>query len=182
MIIGITGTLGAGKSTIVKFLVSKGFKDHSVRNFLINELKKKGIKINRDNLVEIANQLRAENSPSYIVEQIYEASKKEKNIIIESIRTPGEVEALRQKGNFMLLAVDAEQHHRYNRIIKRGSETDKVSFKKFKEDEKKEFSNTDPNKQNLKKCIALADHKFENNETLQELKHKIEKWITSKLG
>ena len=35
-IIGITGTIGAGKGTIVDYLVKqKNFKHYSVRNFLI---------------------------------------------------------------------------------------------------------------------------------------------------
>ena len=43
IIIGITGTLGAGKGTIVDYLVQeKGFKHYSVRNYLIKEIEKGG--------------------------------------------------------------------------------------------------------------------------------------------
>ena len=38
MIIGITGTLGAGKGAVVEFLKQKDFKHYSVRNFLIEEI------------------------------------------------------------------------------------------------------------------------------------------------
>ena len=42
MIIGITGTLGAGKGTIASYLVKeKGFKHFSVREFLNKELQKR---------------------------------------------------------------------------------------------------------------------------------------------
>ena len=34
IIIGITGTIGAGKGTIVELLIKKGFKHYSVRDFL----------------------------------------------------------------------------------------------------------------------------------------------------
>ncbi len=180
-VIGITGTLGAGKSTIVNHLIKHGFKDYSVRDFIITEIKKRDLEINRDNMVIVANDLRKTKSPSYIVESLYNKAKGDK-IIIESIRTPGEIEALKQKGKFTLIAVDAEQHLRFERITKRGSETDKISFDKFKEDEKKEFNNKDPSKQNLKKCIEMSDYKFDNNNSLDSLKKKVEKWINLNFG
>lgn len=40
IIIGITGTLGAGKGTVVEYLKTKGFKHFSVREFLTQEIKK----------------------------------------------------------------------------------------------------------------------------------------------
>ena len=49
-------------------------------------------------MVIVANELRATHTPSYIVEQLYyQALQTGTNCIIESIRTPGEVEALKHK-------------------------------------------------------------------------------------
>ncbi len=45
MIIGVTGTLAAGKGTIVKLLLEKNFKHYSVREFLIKEIEKRGLSI-----------------------------------------------------------------------------------------------------------------------------------------
>ena len=60
IIIGITGTLGAGKGTIVDYLtINKGFKHYSVRQYLIEEIEKKGLPVNRDTMTEVANNLRA---------------------------------------------------------------------------------------------------------------------------
>ena len=43
IIIGITGTLGAGKGTIVDYLCKKrGFLHYSVREFLVEEIKNRG--------------------------------------------------------------------------------------------------------------------------------------------
>ena len=36
------------------------------------------------------------------------------------------------------------------------------------------MTSDDPNKQNLKKCIELADFKIENNGTIEELNSKLE--------
>ena len=108
--IGITGTLGAGKGTIVDYLIQKkGFVHYSVRAFLIEEIERRGMPVNRDSMTLVGNDLRAQHSPSWIVEQLYaQAQTSGKNCIIESIRTPGEVEALRNKPNFYLFAVDAD--------------------------------------------------------------------------
>jgi len=176
LIIGITGTLGAGKGTIVDYLLkTKGFAHFSVRAFITKEIEKRNLTVNRDSMVLVANELRAAHSPSYIVEQLYEESTTSGgNCIIESIRTPGEVEALKSKGNFYLFAIDAHASIRYERIQQRKSETDNVTFETFLENEKREMQSTDPNKQNLSKCIEMADYLFENDETIEELQEKVD--------
>jgi dephospho-CoA kinase len=126
-------------------------------------------------MVTVANELRAAHSPSYIVEQLLEqAQVSGQNCIIESIRTTGEVTALRKKGNFHLLAVDADPKLRYERVVHRGSETDKISYETFIENEQREMTSTDPNKQNLAACQALSDHKLDNNHGFTELYEQIE--------
>jgi len=175
IIIGITGTLGAGKGTIVDYLVhNKDFAHYSVREYLIKEISKRGLPVNRDNMVLVANELRAKHNPSHIVEQLYRtALQNQKNCVIESIRTPGEAEMLKSKGDFYLIAVDADAELRYKRIVLRASETDHVSFETFIANEEREMTSKDTNKQNLKKCIEMADHVLFNNGSIEELYTKL---------
>jgi len=177
IVIGITGTLGAGKGTIVEYLVKKkGFAHYSVRAYLIEEIERRGMPVNRDSMVVVANDLRTRNSPSFVTDQLYElALKSGQNCVIESIRTPGEVESLRSKGRFYLFAVDADPKVRYERIFARQSETDRIDFETFLENEKREMDADDPNKQNLRKCIEMADFVFVNEGSIEELNEKIEK-------
>ncbi len=176
MIIGITGTLGAGKGTIVEYLLKKGFKHYSVRDFLVEEIVKRGIESNRENMVLVANDLRAKFGPSCIVEELYKKAKSDGgDCVIESLRCPGEVEALKGKKDFVLFAVDADIETRYTRIFERASETDRISFDEFVVQEQKEMSSSDPNKQNLRRCIEMADYKFKNDWTISELHEKVEK-------
>mgnify|MGYP001570879818 CR=1 FL=1 len=176
MIIGITGTTGAGKGTVVEFLKQKGFVHFSVRDFLAKELEKINLPTNRENLLFMANKLREENSPSYIAERLYEKAKNEnKDSVIESLRSVGEVELLKNKGTFYLIAIDADIEKRYERIKLRKSLTDDVTFEKFVDDEKSETTSDNPAKSNLLKCIELADFKIENNYDMSYLKNEVDK-------
>jgi len=175
-IIGITGTIGAGKGTIVDYLVKNyGFKHYSVRSYLIQEAEKQNLPLNRDTYVQLANHLREIHSPSFIIDELYkEAAKNGENAIIESIRTPGEIASLRAKDNFSLWAVDADPKVRYERIFARQSETDQISFDTFLSNEQREMNAQDPTKQNLAECIRQADVLFENNGDFERLYRQVE--------
>lgn len=176
IIIGITGKNGSGKGTIVEYLMGKkGFKHFSARGFIVEEMERRGLENNRDNMVLVGNDLRQKNSPSFVADELFKrAIESGQNCIIESLRTVGEIESLRSKGKFILLAVDAEPKIRYERIIGRFGTTDNISFEKFLADEEREMDSTDTNKQNLKKCIEMADYIVDNNGTIEDLNFKIE--------
>ena len=58
-IIGITGTHGAGKGTVTNYLVNKkGFKHYSARDFIVDEIKKRSLLVDRDSMREVSNDLR----------------------------------------------------------------------------------------------------------------------------
>jgi dephospho-CoA kinase len=176
LIVGITGTLGAGKGTVVEYLVKKkDFVHFSVRGYLSGELDKRSMPVNRDTLTAVGNELRAKHGPAHIIEELYElAREKGQACIIESIRTPGEIASLRAKQGFVLLAVDADPRIRYNRIRKRNSETDRVSYLTFLQNEEREMHSEDPNKQNLAECIRQADFLISNNGDMATLNLQIE--------
>ena len=111
IIVGVTGTNGAGKGTVVDRLVTKyNFAHYSVRGYLLGEMKKRKIKnTDRDAMRRLANEIRANQSPSYIVEQLFDEAQRPVDScpdvpisIIESIRVPMEALALRRRaeGNF----------------------------------------------------------------------------------
>ncbi|MDR0972089.1 MAG: AAA family ATPase [Bacteroidales bacterium] len=175
IIVGITGTLGSGKGTIVDFLKEKGFSHFSARDFIVKTIEKENLIVDRDSMTLIANRLREENSPSYIIEQLYnEALKGKNNSIIESIRNPKEVNFLKEKDNFILIGVDADIHKRYERILKRKSQTDSVSFETFKQNEEREMHSNDINAQNIAFCMQKADILIDNSGTIDQLKEKVD--------
>jgi dephospho-CoA kinase len=174
IIIGLTGTNGAGKGTVAAYLSSKGFVSFSVRAFLIEEIEKRNLPVNRDSMVIVANDLRKEHGASYILDTLFErARNSQKDAVIESVRTVGEVQSLRAKGMY-LLAIDADPKIRYSRVMVRKSVTDDISFEKFLSDEARESESDDPSKQNLRHTVALADFTLNNDGSVEDLYSQID--------
>lgn len=175
IIIGITGTLGAGKGVAVSYLEKKGFQHFSARNFILEEVRKRGLPEVRDSNVLVANDLRKHHSPSYILESLYDmAAKSGQNSVLESVRTPGEVDFLKKQKSFYLLSVDADQEERYRRVVKRNTSFDNVTFEEFQLHDSREMEATDPNKQNIGECMRLADFSLVNDGTIEEFHAKLE--------
>jgi dephospho-CoA kinase len=174
MIIGVTGTNGSGKGTVVEYLVQKGFAHYSARDFIVEEVERRGLPVNRDTITVTANDLRALHNPAYVVEQLLaRAGEAKGDVGIESIRTLGEVSVLRAAGA-VLLGVDANPLVRYERVMKRASATDSVDFDTFITQEKRELTSEDPNKQNILGVMALADYTLHNDGTLAELHAQVD--------
>lgn len=178
MILGITGTIGAGKGTVVDYLVTKGFTHYSVREALVEEIQKRGLPVNRTNMNEVATDLRRTHGPTYFGDLFRTQAEKENvsKFIIESIRNPKEAEKIKSLGGF-LIVVDADKHIRYERIVGRGSETDDVSFEEFVAHEEREMTTEnpeDPAFMDIRAVIAMADATIMNDGTLEELHAKID--------
>jgi dephospho-CoA kinase len=184
-IIGITGTHGAGKGTLVDYLAQeKGYVHYSVRSFLADEALKRGVPQNRDSYLSIANELRKQFHPGIIAEMLYKkAAENGNNCVIESIRTIGEIETLKKLSDkkVKIIAVDADPHLRYTRIVERKSVTDNVTFEQFIIDEKRESNVHELWESNLPACISHADIVLTNNGTLEEFHSQIEKTLSSLL-
>lgn len=176
MIIGITGTDGSGKGTVVEYIVkTKGFVHFSARELLIEEIKKRGFPIDRNHMRLVANDLRKEHGNDYVARFFLERAHAvhTNNIIIESIRAVAEAETLTKAGA-VLVAVDADQKLRYERVQARRSESDKVSFEQFKEHEALEMNDPDPHGMQKQKVMQMADYTILNNGTFDELKMAVD--------
>ena len=174
-IIGITGTLGAGKGEVSTYFKEKGFKHFSVRDFLTLEMNRRGIPINRDTMTPLADELRKTHGPSYIIEQLYKmAEASGGNAIIESVRAIAEADFLQRKGG-ILISIDADQKLRYKRIYTRKSAMDDVSFEKFVSHENREFQSAEANRGNIRDCMKRADVSVINNGTIEELNAQLDR-------
>jgi dCMP deaminase len=172
MIIGITGTFGAGKGEIVNILKQKGFAYYSCSDYLREELRKQGKEITIPNLAGLGNSIREQYGNGEIVKRLL-GEIKEENTIIDSLRHPEEINELKKSDKFILIGVDANIGIRYERIRARNRNEDNLSFEEFVQEEEKQKTNFGYTMQ-LHNCLELADHKIENNGTLEELNKKLE--------
>lgn len=179
MIIGITGTIGAGKGTVVEYLVQKkGFVHFSARALILEEVKKRGLEVMRENTTLVANDLRAAFGPDYIAKELCRRAaaiqQAGKDAVVESLRSIGEINFIRTIPGSRVFAIDADPRIRYQRVQSRKSELDQITFERFVAQEQAEINPNDPTKGNLSACIKMADVVFMNNGDLGLLHRQIE--------
>ncbi|OGD08731.1 hypothetical protein A2397_04190 [Candidatus Amesbacteria bacterium RIFOXYB1_FULL_44_23] len=180
IVLGITGTLGAGKGTVAEYLHDKSFIHLSVSGYLTDLIIADKKVVNRDTMLEKANQMRALFGNDYLIRQLYaQAINTGHDCVIESIRNVGEVEYLKKQSNFILIAVDAPAEIRFARILERKSTKDEVSFEKFLADEAREMNDPDPTKTNLSACVKMADMILINDGSQEDLYKKIDQALMS---
>ena len=171
MIIGITGTNGSGKGTVVDYLVTqKGFTHYSVRSFLTTLLDARGIPADRSALRKIANELRQAHEPAYVIKSMYAQVLRDRceRAIIESIRNVGEAHFLKEH-DALLIAVDADQRLRYERIQERRSDTDRVDYETFLMHEEREMHPVGPYDMDVRGVMACADITLTNDDSVATL-------------
>lgn len=176
MIIGIAGTLGSGKGTVVEYLKTKGFSHYSSSGTLKRILEERGEPTLRENLSNLANQLSQEYSGG-ILEMSHQFAIKagDANYILEAIHRVREAEYVRSVGG-IILGINADIKIRYDRISQRQEgEKDNVTFEQFVADSNREDEGATGSGPNIKAVIATADFVIENNGTLEELHAQIDK-------
>lgn len=179
MIIGITGTDGAGKGTVVEYLVTKkGFRHYSASGFIAMEVKRQGLPISRNQLRLTGNELRAKHGDDVLVAMALQEIllKGEKKVIIESIRATAEADTLKRNRG-ILLAVDADPRTRYDRVQSRRSDKDQVTFEDFLNHEELEKNDPDPHGMQKAKVMEMADYTIFNNGTREELEIATEEFL-----
>ena len=176
MIIGITGYYASGKDTVAHYLTKKGFYSFSLSDEIRSEAQKKKIKVTRNNLIQLGNELREKFGPSILAERVLNKLKPHQDYIITSIRNPAEVQVLASDPAFVFISVTADRKKRFELLQQRAREEDPKTFEEFVEKEKLEES-SDPHKQQLDKCNKLAKITIKNDGTLEELYTKVDKLI-----
>ncbi len=175
LLIGITGGFGSGKSTAASFFESKGFKKIILSLFLEEEVKRRGFKkITRKILQDIGNEWRKKYGSGILAKKALEyLGEANKNIAIDGIRNPGEIEVLRKNKNFIVLGVGAERKVRFERL-KRHKRRESLTWELFERLDRRDLG-LRQKKTGLKvaESIAMADIFIENNGTLEEFIEKL---------
>ncbi len=166
MIIGITGRIGSGKTTLSEYIQEKyGFKKLSfVDKILIPELQKRGKVINRQNLQQIGREFYLKYGDIKMTEWLLEGIEPKEKWIIDDIRYPTTANYIRDRfpRNFLIIGVKTITRIRFQRILIRGKEG-KISYE--------EFSRMDSalTEKQIEEVLSQADYIVENNGSLSDL-------------
>ncbi len=165
MIIGLTGPMGSGKTTVIEVLIKEGYRVVTLSDMVREEARHLGITEERENLMNVGQSLRKKYGPGVLAFRALEKVKSAggDNWIVDGVRNPAEVDELRKHPDFVLVANTAPEDMIIDRIKsrKRSDDTfDEVSIRKKLRREWGE--NEPPDGQHVGKCVEMADYVFEN--------------------
>lgn len=177
MIIGLTGKNGAGKTEVCEYLKKRSFEYHSLSDEIREEAGRRRLEITREVLIEQGNELREKHGPGILAERILGKLETDHNYVIDSIRNPSEVDALRTRSDFTLLAVEADEGIRFERSRKRGREQAAETLQQFIAEEERELDSDNPASQQLLATRQKADMVVTNNGSLEDLHRRLDEII-----
>src|SRR5215468_8571272 len=158
MILGLAGRNGAGKGEVVRFLEARSFRAFSLSDVIREELRGRGIDETRERMIEAGNAIRARSGPGGLAVRLLERIAPDLNAVVDSIRHPAEVEALRQRSkSFRLIWVDAPEAVRFERLRARGRVGDPTTLEDLRRLEARELGSDDPAAQQLLAVRDVAD-------------------------
>ncbi len=122
-VIGLTGSIGAGKDVVSKYLVSKyGYIQITIGDVVREAMKKKGLEITRENSDAFSQEMRDKFGADYWIKQCVKKAKNYPKSVIDGVRLPSDNDAIKSEfgKDYILLKVDAEPMIRFQRLQSRG--------------------------------------------------------------
>ena len=97
MRVGVAGLNAAGKGEVVRLLERRSFYRASLSDVIRADLAREGKEPTRENMIQRGRALRERFGPAVLAERAQRALPSDRNHVIDSIRHPAEVEALRDR-------------------------------------------------------------------------------------
>ncbi len=183
MILGVSGPNSAGKGEVVTYLEARSFYPLSLSDAIRDELRRQGVEETRERMIETGRALRAEHGPGVLAARLVAKMQPDRNYVIDSIRHPAEVEALRALGGkFQLLWVDADPALRFERMRARGRPGDPDSLEQLLALEGRERGSEDVAMQQLDAVAQLADVELRNDGDRAGLHEQVQRVLEASLG
>jgi len=176
IILGLTGEIASGKGTAVNYLIEKhGASSYRFSSIMRDVLDRLHLEHSRELLQRASSMLRENFGENIFARVIAQDIQGDKNpiIVVDGIRRPEDLEILRENPNFKLVFIEVSLEKRYERIIKRGENTDDKTktLEEFKFDAQREAELT------IAGLKERADFVLDNNGTPEELERQIEKLL-----
>lgn len=174
IVLGLTGPNAAGKGEVADYLKTCGFTLHSLSNIVREESAARGLPPEREHLIAVGNDLRREGGPGVLADRLI--PRLGDRDVVDSIRNPSEVQALRSLPHFTLIGVAAATEVRFRRSLGRARPGDPDSLAGFEARERQENSD-DPNNQQLAATFELADRIVWNDSDLPALHRSLDRLL-----
>lgn len=173
IIFGFAGMIASGKGTATKHLTEKhGATSARFSTMLRNVCDRLYLEQTRENMQNLSLSLRDTFGDDLLAKVIAKDVDKLDSdlIVIDGVRREPDIKYLRKLPGFFLVAIDADQKIRYERIIKRGENADdtKKTFTEFQADEQKEAEKY------IQAVMKQADFKIDNNGNMDSLKRQLD--------
>ena len=172
-IIGFAGEIASGKGSFAKYVKEKyGAEIYRFSDVFRKILDILGLEQNRKNMSDLSLTLRTTFGEDVLAKAVAEEVKKtdKEIIVVDGVRRIEDMKYLEKISGFELIFVDAEMKVRYERIIKRGENSDdnNKTFEEFKKDAKR---NAELKIADLKQ---IADKIINNNSDLENFHRQID--------
>jgi dephospho-CoA kinase len=168
--IGVVGLPGAGKSVISEVAQQLKIPSVVLGDVIRNLCTERGLAINSKNLGELMTSIRKEEGMNAVAKRALPQIMKldDDVVIIDGLRSYEEVEFFRSRfAKFIIMAVHAAPHIRYERIRRRKRSDDPQNFRAFQERDHREIS------AGIAKILALADIMLLNEGNINQLKYRL---------
>jgi dephospho-CoA kinase len=176
-VVGLTGPNSSGKGVTAEWLRDRwGYRVHSLSDVLREEARRRGLEPVRGVLIPLGNELRRDRGAGALAEIVL--PQLAPPALVDSIRNPEEVAALRRIPGFLLIAIDAPLPLRFERSLERRRPGDPETVADFRLREDQE-NTTDPAAQQLRATASLADAILCNDGSLDDLRDQIDSFITT---
>lgn len=180
VIIGIVGEIASGKTTITEYLKSNyGAVSFRFSNILRDILERLHLPQDRKNLQTLSSALRQSFSEDILSRVLSEDAQSADNpiVITEGIRRPSDIVYLKNLPGFILIAVEASERTRFERLTGRSENPDdqQKTWEQFQDDGKAEAE------QDIKEIAKSAQYTVDNNGDMESTYAQIEK-IMQQLG
>ncbi len=167
----LVGLPGSGKDEIARALSEElGYEILGMSDVLREELERRGVEVNRENMRKLGIELRERMGPAAIAKLVIEKMEDGRSYVINGIRNVEEILEFKKRfgEQVMVLGVLAPKKIRLLRLLKRGRRGfDVSSAEKLQEEDYKEIVMF-----HLGDAIAMADDFLVNAGSIEELRWK----------
>lgn len=179
IVIGFTGLMGSGKGIASDYLVEKhGFIADALSNRIKEEILKNKEEINRETLPKTAGYLREKFGPEVLAKKTWEKimGENHEKVVLDGIRSIEETNYLKKIPNFYLIAINANQKLRFERLTKRiiPGRTEPQTWEEFLEAEERDNNYG----MNIPGSMKMADFTITNEGTEKEFFQKLDEVLS----